>query len=393
MEEKLIIRNFGPIKDVTLDLRKINVFIGDQGTGKSTVAKLYAIVNEILYLRNLSEIKSEKELRIIVEKIFIKYEISNMIEPDTYIKFVISQKSEKKIEFKLENLNYYVSNNAYLYNFNCYNSYIIAERGMVSLLADALFGINESGAKLTSLFNRFGSLYTSARKSKKISSYKKILGVDFLHSRGVDKIVNNENKQLLFIDGSSGIQSTIPLLLTCEFLLNEFEIIEGIGKFHEVHFKRQNLIIEEPEQNLFPETQKKLVNHIININKNIENKEFTNLNDKFEKQMMKVVSDWKANLLITTHSPYILSTLNNLMFAYNVGSMENGINKNAVNEIIPVQNWVNPNDVSCYLMKDGKAFSIKDKEGLIEASTIDSVSKELNEEYDKIINIEIGIAQ
>ena len=44
MNEKLIIRNFGPIKDVELDLRKINIFIGDQGTGKSTVAKvLYAV--------------------------------------------------------------------------------------------------------------------------------------------------------------------------------------------------------------------------------------------------------------------------------------------------------------------------------------------------------------
>ena len=81
------------------------------------------------------------------------------------------------------------------------------------------------------------------------------------------------------------------------------------------------------------------------------------------------------------------------MYAYNVGTMENGIHKNAVNEIIGEHNWVKPDDVSCYLMKGGEAFSIKDDEGLIEASTIDSVSKELNEEYDKIINIEIGIAQ
>ena len=43
---KIRIKNFGPIKDGYLendgwlDIKKMSVFIGDQGSGKSTVAKL-----------------------------------------------------------------------------------------------------------------------------------------------------------------------------------------------------------------------------------------------------------------------------------------------------------------------------------------------------------------
>lgn len=37
---RLIVRNIGPIKDVELDLKKVNVFMGPQGCGKSTLAKI-----------------------------------------------------------------------------------------------------------------------------------------------------------------------------------------------------------------------------------------------------------------------------------------------------------------------------------------------------------------
>ena len=42
MNEKLIVKNFGPIREAELDLKKLTVFIGPQGSGKSTLAKLVA---------------------------------------------------------------------------------------------------------------------------------------------------------------------------------------------------------------------------------------------------------------------------------------------------------------------------------------------------------------
>jgi AAA15 family ATPase/GTPase len=46
MNEKLIVKNFGPIKEAELELKKVTVFIGPQGSGKSTLAKLVAICKD-----------------------------------------------------------------------------------------------------------------------------------------------------------------------------------------------------------------------------------------------------------------------------------------------------------------------------------------------------------
>ncbi|HEV7381595.1 MAG TPA: AAA family ATPase, partial [Dyadobacter sp.] len=42
MADKLIVRDFGPIKNAELDIKKTTVLIGPQGSGKSTLAKLVA---------------------------------------------------------------------------------------------------------------------------------------------------------------------------------------------------------------------------------------------------------------------------------------------------------------------------------------------------------------
>ena len=47
MKEFIIIRNFGPIENVDIKLKRINVFIGEQGVGKSTIAKLYSCMQDI----------------------------------------------------------------------------------------------------------------------------------------------------------------------------------------------------------------------------------------------------------------------------------------------------------------------------------------------------------
>ena len=77
---------------------------------------------------------------------------------------------------------------------------------------------------------------------------------------------------------SSGIQSAIPLYLAVKYLAQ----------------KHSNIIIEEPEQNLFPKAQKETVEYIV-----------------------EQISD-DNNLFMMTHSPYILTALNNLILANDV---------------------------------------------------------------------------
>ena len=43
MKEELYIEHFGPIIEARVPINKITVLIGQQGSGKSTIAKLYSL--------------------------------------------------------------------------------------------------------------------------------------------------------------------------------------------------------------------------------------------------------------------------------------------------------------------------------------------------------------
>ena len=44
-KERLIVKNFGPIKEVDINLAKVTVFIGEQASGKSVLAKLATLLS------------------------------------------------------------------------------------------------------------------------------------------------------------------------------------------------------------------------------------------------------------------------------------------------------------------------------------------------------------
>ena len=44
--QRIEVKNFGPLKDVSLDIKDYMIFIGPQASGKSTLAKLVWFLNE-----------------------------------------------------------------------------------------------------------------------------------------------------------------------------------------------------------------------------------------------------------------------------------------------------------------------------------------------------------
>jgi predicted ATPase len=61
--ERLTVKNFGPIKDVEIKLSKLVIFIGETGTGKSTLAKLISIFRDKSFWKNLSTKNAESKFR------------------------------------------------------------------------------------------------------------------------------------------------------------------------------------------------------------------------------------------------------------------------------------------------------------------------------------------
>ena len=72
MENKIVIQNFGPVKEAQINLnKKFQIFIGAQASGKSTICKV------VYFVQNIEEnISLSKERNAILQKeIPIRYEV------------------------------------------------------------------------------------------------------------------------------------------------------------------------------------------------------------------------------------------------------------------------------------------------------------------------------
>ena len=52
--KNLKVTNFGPVRNIDIELRDINIFIGEQSIGKSTIAKLITIFTDYVSLMKLA---------------------------------------------------------------------------------------------------------------------------------------------------------------------------------------------------------------------------------------------------------------------------------------------------------------------------------------------------
>lgn len=374
MKEKFIIKIFGPIKDIELEFRKVNILIGDQGTGKSTVAKLLTVVKGVSHSSEIhlqvsgkianAEQRAEYFLNYFKELLEI-YGIINYLKPDSYIEF-----SDSFNYLKYENQNILVKRNSVDVKDKQPNviAYIPAYREAAVLLKDSLNAIAAIGTPLPKIFYFFGQNVINAKKAKSLYNYNDVLNVRYKYVGDNDIIVMKNGNEIPIEEASSAVNSVVPLLLVFDYAVES-----NYSTDHRIynHLNCPYIIIEEPELNCFPTTQKKLMEYFISKIKYEVTADF----------------DYYCRLIITTHSPYILTSLNNMMYAYQVGQE----NHKEANGIINKKYWINPDDVSAYmLLPDGTCEDIIDREeNLIRAEKIDGVSGFLNEQFDALLNVEL----
>ncbi|AMJ67228.1 hypothetical protein AXW84_18670 [Hymenobacter sp. PAMC 26628] len=163
---------------------------------------------------------------------------------------------------------------------------------------------------------------------------------------------------LRLYETASGIQSVTPLLVLLEYVSRNTE-------------QAQSFIVEEPELNLYPTAQQGLLNWLVEKCTKGEN-----------------------DLTITTHSPYILSHLNLLLYAHHVGNKDEE-KRQKVAAIIPEKYWVNPDEFAAYYVNGpegaGGIRSLLDPETkLISQNELDAVSGIQADEFDQLLDINRG---
>lgn len=340
MKGILKIENFGPIKHIDIEVSKYNILIGPQGAGKSTIAKVMCII----HFWSFRLIDTSNEIQIIkqIEYLLKHYKIHNYFQENTFwffednTMFFEYKNGKCSIEYKTES-----SEN------DCY--YIPAERIALPMISESLFELTYGESSLPQYFLKFGKDFVVARKNQQTFNLS-ILGVEYAHENNTNKVTLSNNKSLLLEETSSAIQSNLPLLIILQFP------IKGASLF----------VIEELELHNYPLLQKKLFYYVV------KKMAHPNLKDTY--------------VMLPTHSPYLLSAANNLLFAAKVGH-QNKETEAEANKIIDKSCWINKEDFTAYYIHDGKAVSIVNADGLIDENELDGISEDIAGEFDALMEL------
>lgn len=455
MKSKLIVKNFGPIENARLNLRNVNVFIGPQASGKSTLAKLYTICKSPILFHNLKNNKfpnyfswedetiksdffevsfqkfkeslafysildfhsnrSEIEFDCPTHSVIIKnnkitfedkFEINKIISAfekgdETLNLFNNLRKISENFNFKFAFDIFYLRNSElikkadtwfndfYLFRKNIDNNdlilsdneikkllstlknlkseifnnnafYIPSERTIVGLLKQAALNINSLDIPIPKHLLDYAAKYNSATfeiKEFDLSFIKP--GSFYKNIKGDDYIYYSKRKKIRLSESASGIQSIIPILLPIENKKSK-------NTFN--NSSHYSFVIEEPETNLFPKAQYELLKFLEKSR-----------NDDLGKIDKGIIHTY------TTHSPFILSSLNNMLYAFKKGNNSSINIKERIINVLDETNWIDPEQFSAYQIVDGKAKSIMDrKTGLIKENVIDYVSEDIIEDFRRI---------
>lgn len=385
--KRLVIQNIGPIKDADIELKRFNVIIGSQSSGKSTIAKVLStccwVEKETATMMNESIIPDAATfIALMVEfhKMTDYFDETSEILYDTDVVRIVL-KGKKEFSLQLKNQKVYQREKI---------CYIPSERNSVTL--PELQGFEFGQTNLRSfLFDWYNAreLYLEDNKADILN-----LGVRYYYdpseAKFKDRIehVNGKTYKIPLGSASSGLQSVVPLQVMMQYysgvyfdlfdVKTSFDLEEKTRKIRSqltstivlrqmfgdnftpekrnelikeansrLHkgdpealrlmdeFRKEvsrltvpvrtSFIVEEPEQNLYPFTQLALTEAIVNL----------------------CSTERKHGCTITTHSPFILNYLNVMIARY-----YKGITGKAI---------LDPNTLGVFVTGDGRLNDLMQK--------------------------------
>ncbi len=398
MNIKLKIQHFGSIKNGYagdngyLDMNKVTVITGPQASGKSTVAKLFSLfswLEKALIRGEYSEDYVVKYNRFV--KQFCAYHgLVNYFKKETYIDYW-----GLAYRMTYENEQFSVSSQQDKHEYMRPKvMYIPAARILISVLEDAenVKGLPESMGTLL-------SRYITACKRMNAEVMLPLKNMTFRYDK-LNKIawVDNGEQPLHLSETASGIQSLTPLYVVLDDLsrhLSEptsnksYKEKDIINKRVEELLKDSSLspdtlkallaqvtdvdnkclisVIEEPEQNLFPSSQRDMLNSLLAINSAEGNR-----------------------MLITTHSPFVINYLALAIKAAEVLKVVDNVEK--LDKIVPTPAAIEGESVSVYELNDrGEIHDVRISDGILsDENILNRYLQENNEQFNNLLDIEEG---
>ena len=207
------------------------------------------------------------------------------------------------------------------------------------------------------VLERQGFFFDDDRSKKRWSAFRAafdaILGSQWVREDNQDYLLSSDGRKVRMPQSSSGQQEAFPLLLL-------------LGRFWGLrHTRGRAAYVEEPEAHLFPKTQRDIVGLLA--------------------RTFRARQD-QMRLIVTTHSPYVLSAFNNLLHAGSLYAKADLNEKARLSKIVPEKWTLRPGELLAYSLESGDAKSIMDAEtGLVDAQIIDAVSTDLAKEFDRLL--------
>lgn len=412
---RIKIKNFGPIKHGNLenegwiDIPKATIFIGNQGSGKSTLAKIISsfIWMEKALVRGVGDYnKKWLERKNRFKNLFLGYHnIESYLNASSYIEYdgeaysiryendFLSVDQKKGTIYPLPQI-----------------MYVPAERNFIAYVKTP----KELRLSSPSL-QEFLTEYENAKAEIKSAIQLPINEVSVEYDR-LNDIINlrGSDYKIRLNEGSSGFQSLVPLYLVTDYLaksvnersknaasMNDEERQKFKADFQQIwnndaltdeqkrlavsalsnRFNKTSFIniVEEPEQNLFPSSQWKMLQSLLKYNNmNKENK-----------------------LIMTTHSPYIINYIN---ICIQADELSNKINNSThQSKLLPKLNKVVDRS-SIIAGKDVVVYELEEREGVVKRlvaphgipsdnNYLNNTLRDGNRLFDELLSIEEELQQ
>lgn len=386
MNERLIVKSFGPVKDLDVIFKKVTLFIGDQGTGKSCVAKLFSMfkwTEKVLSQKKYKLSYFEQYNRF--QKMLCKYHrIESFVNESSYIKF-----EGDLYDFLYENGNFSVIDKNHEIKGISKVMYVPAERSIVSVAENKSKLLKE----LPDSSETFSDEFVNAKKFFQNGYNLPFEGLRFEYDSLNDAgWIHGVDYKVRLINASSGIQSSLPMCIVSEYLRSKISDKEEVKLSKEEKDKLEKRVAEIMQNEEYSDSIKDMMirqlsyanryNQLINI---VEEPEL----NLFPRSQMEVLFSLISNnasaeenmLVFTTHSPYSLAIINTMIMGAKAYTNATEEQRGQIEAILPVKYQINENEIAAYrLSSSDECYCqsvINEKTGLVSKNELDSASDEI----------------